>query len=613
MTWPLTNCENRRPDGAVWTLGVPELTSTSAMRTGIFLIFLALLGCSPAQETDQHAGLKPRQVTADSSPGTSNPAHEDSPERSAEPQPLDYIIPPLYDAVDDFADNVTFARIGDEIILIDRDGNHLRGLQCDSTGTFGEGLANVRIGDWGYVDPQGTVRIEPEFDWAGPFQEGLAVMIDEGKHGFINSRGNVVVSPAFDDASGFSEGFAKVKVGDSFGFIDAHGEYVVRPQFASASDFSEGFALVQIGDLFGFIDAKGDTAIPPQYDFARSFSEGLAAVKKGEKWGFIDEKGRIVVEHQFELLGSLAEGLAVYQATVDGDKARGYVDRSGKTVIAPAYTRASEFSEGYAAVALGGAEKVTGAMFKDGKPIPIHGFRGGKWGFIDKKGSVAVDCSFDNVGLFYEGRARVQLDGKWGFIDRRALEMRKGRLTVTRHGSVSGRLVDESGQPLQGAQVRIRRVGDDCDEGECKSDHQGQFFLDGVGRGWYELSASMPRRSATKTATVVEVAIGMEKQVGDIRLASVVEVSGTVRLDVDPLGGAWVVFALAAAHRGKSKVQCNSRGEFIHDLVPGEYKVMAYRDGDPLRSIQDMERSLVRVTIVAGKGARNMVLVIPGG
>ena len=48
-------------------------------------------------------------------------------------------------------------------------------------------------------------------------------------------------------------------------------------------------------------------------------------------------------------------------------------------------------------------------------PLPVQ--RDGKWGYIDLTGKVVIAPHFDGAHCFYEGLAAVRLDGKWGFID----------------------------------------------------------------------------------------------------------------------------------------------------------------------------------------------------
>ena len=59
------------------------------------------------------------------------------------------------------------------------------------------------------------------------------------KVGFINKAGEFVINPQFDGAWSFSEGLAWVKIGDKWGFINKAGEFVINPQFDEAYPFSK--------------------------------------------------------------------------------------------------------------------------------------------------------------------------------------------------------------------------------------------------------------------------------------------------------------------------------------------------------------------------------------
>lgn len=82
---------------------------------------------------------------------------------------------------------------------------------------------------------------------------------------------------------------------------------------------------------------------------------------------------------------------------------QGYVDKSGRIVIAPKFDDAGFFSEGLA-------------------PVWV----GKKCGFIDMRGRVVIQMQFDDVGTdlsyprvgFTEGLAPVKIGGKWEYIDR---------------------------------------------------------------------------------------------------------------------------------------------------------------------------------------------------
>ncbi|HDS30236.1 MAG TPA: WG repeat-containing protein, partial [Firmicutes bacterium] len=82
------------------------------------------------------------------------------------------------------------------------------------------------------------------------FPEGLAPVMIDGKWGFIDKTGKITINPQFDRAESFSEGLARVRLGDwktgKWGFIDKTGQFVISPQFDEASSFYEGLASVEI-------------------------------------------------------------------------------------------------------------------------------------------------------------------------------------------------------------------------------------------------------------------------------------------------------------------------------------------------------------------------------
>jgi hypothetical protein len=132
-------------------------------------------------------------------------------------------------------------------------------------------LIPVRFnGKYGYINPKGEYVINPQFEWADFFSEGLAPVRIDGKHGFIDKKGQIAINPQFEWVDFFSEGLAPVKIGDKWGFIDKKGKIVINPLFEWADPFSEGLASVMIGDKWGFIDKKGKIVINPLFDWVYS-------------------------------------------------------------------------------------------------------------------------------------------------------------------------------------------------------------------------------------------------------------------------------------------------------------------------------------------------------
>lgn len=172
----------------------------------------------------------------------------------------------------------------------------------DSNNLFSQGLTPVCVDDkWGYINEQGDLIIEPQFDMVLSFSEnGLAPVSFNNEWGYINTNGNFVIEPQFDTAEKFAKnGLARVRADDKLGFIDEKGEFVIEPLFMGAGDFTEnGLARAARADngKYGYINKKGNFVIEPQFDYAEDFLQcGLARVEIDYKWGVINERGDYVV------------------------------------------------------------------------------------------------------------------------------------------------------------------------------------------------------------------------------------------------------------------------------------------------------------------------------
>jgi serine/threonine protein kinase len=274
------------------------------------------------------------------------------------------------------------------------------------------------VDKFGYVDKEGKKVVEPKYDNAGAFSEGLAAVRLNNKLGYIDQTGKEVIELKYKGAFDFIEEVALVNLNDKWGFIDKTGKEVIEPKYTEApSMFSEGLAVVKIASKYGFIDKTGRLVIEPKYDDASSFSEGLARVKLDDKYSFIDKNGKEVIAMKFFPVTGFHEDLVV---VTDGFGFKcGYADKSGKLVIPLKYELGASFSEGLGAVSL---NDKSGYIDKTGKVVIPFNFKytrsfteglagvkiGDKWGYIDKTGKVVIQAKFDEISEFKNGLAQVK-------------------------------------------------------------------------------------------------------------------------------------------------------------------------------------------------------------
>lgn len=115
---------------------------------------------------------------------------------------------------------------------------------------------------------------------------------DANKWGFSDDAGNIVIEPQFEDAKKFSDGLAAVKSQDLWGYIDINAEFVIEPNFVFANNFSDGFALVsEDNQVCYFINKSGNRAFDYTFDYATDFKKGYAFVHVNHQPYYIDKKG----------------------------------------------------------------------------------------------------------------------------------------------------------------------------------------------------------------------------------------------------------------------------------------------------------------------------------
>jgi len=260
------------------------------------------------------------------------------------------------------------------------------------------------------------------------FNDGIAVVIKDGKYGYINEAGEEIISCKYECALNFSEGLAAVKENNKWGFINKKGNYVISniydpetADFFSERDvfFSKGYARVVLDNKAIFIDKKGVKIKDCPYDRIEPFYSGLAAVRLNSKWGFIDS-------NLIKTIPCIYDGTLMFPVCCIRDYGN----------VAPKFNNdtlcvvAGEYQSYYTIINKNGQQIISWSTCIIGIPnneeylsrICINN----KFGFINRYGIIIIPAIYDDVSwdsefrdvcLFTDKLMAVKYRSKYGYIN----------------------------------------------------------------------------------------------------------------------------------------------------------------------------------------------------
>lgn len=200
----------------------------------------------------------------------------------------------------------------------------------------------------------------------------IAPVCLNGKWGFIGSDLKFIIEPQFEQAMEFNEGLACVESGEKWGFVNLKGEFVIPAKYDYPGTFHDGLAKVgnhksiSVGvPRYIFIDKTDKDVFGEKYTFAEDFNNGVSYVKTEDGKGkYIDLKGNTLDSVQVNLHplvynhfkytkrpfgGELSKSLVLDKKTgnpVDVKYSKsnyGYTDEMGHPATEAIYCFAGEF------------------------------------------------------------------------------------------------------------------------------------------------------------------------------------------------------------------------------------------------------------------------------
>ncbi len=102
-------------------------------------------------------------------------------------------------------------------------------------------------------------------------------------------------------------------------------------------------------EKFGYVDRNQKLVIPAQFDTAADFSDGVALVRQAGKWRMIDTMGTVLGDVPDSLSPASDAHNGILRVKSAGG-AFGFERSNGSVLVAPSFTKATDFGDGFALV-----------------------------------------------------------------------------------------------------------------------------------------------------------------------------------------------------------------------------------------------------------------------
>ncbi len=179
-----------------------------------------------------------------------------------------YVIPPIYDAVTPFKENIS--------VVIKNDS------------TF-------------FINKLQQTIIPKKFVEAYPFHNGYAPVFDGKSWYFINRLG-VKQSDDFDWISELSNDFNYVfKKNGYYGLCDYKGQILLPAKYEKLGDFENHKSYYLENNLYGIIYEDG-TKYPAHYQWISAFYDSVAIIKQNNSYGIINSNNQLILFPQYDLI-----------------------------------------------------------------------------------------------------------------------------------------------------------------------------------------------------------------------------------------------------------------------------------------------------------------------
>lgn len=267
----------------------------------------------------------------------------------------------------------------------------------DDADAFKNGISKVTVAKKvGLIDSKGTVLATPAYDRIDAFKDGVAILTQDKKEGLITDKGEVLLAPQYDNIAAFKNGLATASLLKKEGLITNKGVVLIAPQYDNIGSFKNGVSEVKLGKLYGLIDSTGKEILKPQFEGINNFSGNYAKVNAQSNYGLVRIDGIVTIPAIYKELELLNSTVLVQKTNWGMLKMDGSVIFDLEFIDKPVFNI-----------------KGTSAIVKKLKPSTAIVLKG----IISKDGQVILDFNFENIDREATNWVVKTQDGSWYFMN----------------------------------------------------------------------------------------------------------------------------------------------------------------------------------------------------
>ncbi|MGD9492874.1 MAG: WG repeat-containing protein [Bacteroidales bacterium] len=318
------------------------------------------------------------------------------------------VIPCQFEDSENFGrDDYALVQFKDEKFCIDTLGNRIQ--SCDHVVQWQKTNGNIvsRGYVYGLVNNEGIVVLPVIYDQLYKMPNEDFYRISRNKLiGLADKSGKIILPCKYEEIGHFwkDKNIALIRRDTMYGVIDSNFQIIIPYEYELIQGDLTGNLIFKKNGLFGLMDLNTTILIPALYQQFNGFRQIMytrdpnpyAMVMRDSLYGYINLKGKEVIPCKYKHLGyEIHNNRVFYQE----NNKYGFLDTTGKVVVAPVYDRVYNFIIDVTAVQ-----------------------QGEKWALINEKGKLITEFDYDLIvgHTWYDQQfVVVYQNKKCGVIDKK--------------------------------------------------------------------------------------------------------------------------------------------------------------------------------------------------